>query len=505
MRRRSLGWPAAFSTGIVLASGASSIAGCFGATEVRLEITTTAPCEKGIETQLFVGAPGTTDFGATAADTRACGAAEPRIGTIALVPSGARNEQLDLRIVAGVGVDPSMCASGHLDGCIVARRRVSFLAHASLRLPVLLSDRCIGVPCGADESCDLGVCVKLDVCTELGCPRERGDVVVGGADGGPVEAAVDGTVAHDATSNGKCGSLPEVVVDGQSIRGQLAMQGSDFLYVSDLLGGTELRRVPRVGGVAKSTIDVTNLVAVTATDAELGFVEVYPNSISLGRQRLVDPTPTRIAYGKETSQAIGFSGAALVGVTYGANSLPGNPDAFRSFALVNAMRAYPNDTLNGHVPEIAVDEDGDWYGATTGGMVLHFAAGSATLLGSLASREPSTDIAVANRSLYVALSKAGGVATSGVGVHRIPRAWLDQSPTYAGQALLPNVIPTTLAASGSDLYFIEGTTLHRLDVTTGPPAVTLATVGPASTALAVDADCVYWVEQGKRIMKRARH
>jgi hypothetical protein len=499
MRRRALGFAVAPWAGIVLVSSASSIGGCFGATQVSVEITTTAPCEKGIGTQVFVGPRGTTDFGATAADTRECGAAEPRIGTISLVPSGARNEQLDLQIVAGVGVDPSTCTPAHLDGCIVARRRVSFREHASLRLPVLLSDRCIGVPCAADESCDLGTCVKLDVCTELGCPRERGDV----ADGGRVDAPADVSVAPDASSNGRCGSLPELVVDGQSIRGQLAMQGSDFLYVNDVGGATELRRVPRIGGTGTSATPVTNLVAVAATDAELGFAEASPGSIVFGRQRLGEPMPQRTPYGRETTQALGFSGEALVGVSFGAVGAPSDPDAFRPFAF-NGGRPY-GDALNGHVREIAVDEDGEWYGVSKGA-VLHFAAGTPTLLGSIASREPATDIAVANRAIYVAFGKESGLV-SPRGIHRIPRAGISAlNAAYAGPALVPDVLPQTLAASGSDLYFIERTRLARVDVTKSPPPVTtLATVGPTPAALAVDDACVYWVEEGKRIMKLARH
>ena len=111
------------------------------------------------------------------ATTTECGSDEPRIGTLAIVPSGSRDDQFDLEVVAGVGVSASSCRE-NITGCIVARRRVSFRPHQSLTLPILLSDRCIGVPCDVDQTCDLGTCTSFADCNESGCPRERGDVAV---------------------------------------------------------------------------------------------------------------------------------------------------------------------------------------------------------------------------------------------------------------------------------------------------------------------------------------
>ena len=72
--------PLGVAIALVLVATAGSIAGCFGATEIDVELTTTVPCEKRIQTQLFTGARGTTDFGAApAAETDECTAtAEPR-------------------------------------------------------------------------------------------------------------------------------------------------------------------------------------------------------------------------------------------------------------------------------------------------------------------------------------------------------------------------------------------------------------------------------------------
>ena len=497
-----------------LVAFASSIAGCFGATEIRVELTTTASCDKGLETQLFLGAPGTTDFGAaTSADTRECGPNDPRIGTLSIVPSGARDAHFDLQIVAGVGVDPSACRPGHLDGCIIARRRVSFQEHTSRRLPVLLSDRCIGILCSADESCDLGICSKLGECTDLGCPRERGDVTV---DAGPTDAAPDAlppdaTVSDAADASVKCGPVAEVVVAGQNIRGQLALQGTELLYVNGRGTGAELRRVTRTNGASPRSVAKPNLVSVAATDTQLAYAAVTPTSsgvggssgsLVLGFQKVTDAVAAEMGWGSEVSEAVGLAGpgGTIVGITV--NPLASGVTAgFHGFSYTSGgTRLLGDILLAGSVPEIGVDDEGEWYGVAGGTTVVHFQAASKDLIDSLGNRGPSADIAVANRTLYVGLANSA----SGPGIYAIPRALITSN--YNGSALVALAQPSTMAAFGSDLYYIDGATLSRIDtMATGVKPAVLATVGPTATALVVDTDCVYWVEEGMRIMRRSRH
>ena len=498
--------------GIVAATGL--LGGCFGATEIDVELTTTVPCEQRIQTQLFTGARGTTDFGAApAAETAECSTAEPRIGTLSIVPSGARDAAFDLEVVAGVGVEASTCRPGHLDRCIVVRRRASFLKHKALRLPVLLSDRCIGVVCGQDETCDLGLCSKLDDCTDVGCPRERGDVAIdAGADvvadaPGPVDATVDVGVPDSAT--GACGPFAETVAAGQEIQGQLAMQGADFVYVNGLSSTAELRRVPRAGGTP-SKLNINSpgsaVAAVAANDAEMYYASVSAASTSLTNRGL-NGMENATVYGKESNLTLAMTATNVVGIS---NFMPTGavvfPAGFHSFtfAFPASMRSYGTPPLPGPVPEIVVDEDGEWYGVSDHASVLHFAATSEQLVDRLEAITAVGDIAVANRTLYVALTKAAIGGAPAVGIHAIPRGKITAS--YSAAPLVPNVTPITLAAAGSDLYFIAGNKLSRVDLTSASARVPdpLATVGAGATALAVDAACVYWVEGGTKIMKRAR-
>jgi hypothetical protein len=503
--RSSRSTPFAFACAIALgmATLTGSSAGCFGPTEIDVELTTTVPCEKRIQTQLFTGARGTTDFGAApAAETDQCAStAEPRIGTLSIVPSGARDDAFDLQVVAGVGVAASTCTPGHRELCIVARRRATFLKHKALRVPVLLSDRCIGVVCGEDETCDLGLCAKVDTCTDLGCPREQSAV--------PADAGVDGPLLVDATvpdadvdgAVGPCGPVADVVASGQDIRGQLAMQGADLVYVNGSGSAGEVRRVPRKGGTPVTLSSTfTSFGAVAATDVEMYSAAVFPNSLVLVH-RALDGSEGSMGYGQETKTALALTGTTLVGISDFFDPA-GIVVGFHAFTL-DGPRTYGTPALPGAVPEVIADADGEWYGVSNGVTVLHFAARSSSLLDKLDTMTAAGDIAVANKTLYVAMSLFQGAGVSRAGIHAVPRASVSQ--TYAGNPIVPGVTPLTMAADSTDLYYIDGISLSRLDLTmnSGRP-LAMGQTGPGATALTIDASCLYWVEGGSKIMKRAR-
>jgi hypothetical protein len=469
------------------------VAGCLSATEVRLEITTTASCSKGITTQVLAGPHGSVDFGAApVAVTQDCQASEPRIGTLTIVPAGARDEQFDLQVVSGVGVDPSTCRPGNLTGCIVARRRVSFLEHTAVRLPVLLSDRCIGVPCDADKTCDLGTCTPTIDCTESGCPRERGDVPVatdGGTDAG-ADVAVDAPVdLPDAA--GACESVNTVVVDGQNAGGQLSFQGGDLVYANldPAAGGNrQIRRVPARGGSPKLSIDAPNLVALAANAGWLAYATVVPGSMTFTLQ----PTggmKQATGSGQEKTEAIGVSSTGEVMYVR-------SGDGSGEYHAVLFAKTVPTagGALPGSIPEIVVDETDEWYGVSGGTTLYHFKSHSPDILGSMSGRSPDPDIAVWERVVYVAFSSPQK------GIYKIPRAMI--SDAAGGTLLVPGMVSRSLAAHKSFVYYLEGTNLWRKDITTAAQPVLVTTVPGDARSLAADEGCVYWIENGgQRIMR----
>jgi hypothetical protein len=491
----------------------ATASGCYGPTEIGVSVTTTVRCELGIETQLFTGNLSADPSSAPAAETRECGTAEPRIGTLVIVPSGARDDRFDLEVVAGVGgVSVASCLAKTFDattttkGCIFARRRVSFLPHKSLSLPMLLSDRCVNVPCTVDTTCDLGTCTPTTECTESGCPRERGDVVV---------VVVDAGAGAEAGSS-RCGASPAVVIEGQSIVGPLAVQGDDFVYVNRVDdGGTisEIRRVPRAGASTASVVapsvesrSLASYVAVAANADTLVWATQSQTmtSTSLTLNSTDGRTANISSFFDRTTLA--FSGNVVVGVWHAFAATPTQAFTFEVKPMTVALNGGVA-SLPGDVAEILTDEDGHFFGVSNPDVVFHETVTDAgpTESGRITSLSGVVaDIAVTNRTLYVAAHPAIGTQ----GIFRIARdgvkepyndvAWLRVDP--------PASLPQSLATDGKSLYFLLGTALVRATLGAGPPtsSTLIGTTGASSDRLVVDDQCVYWVERGTRIMRQAK-
>ena len=330
MRSRLRIWlGVASALGLVFATGA--VGGCFAATELSLVVTTTARCEDHIETEIDTGNRSDVDFGSSpAAVTRECSTAEPRLGTLTIVPTGSRDDQFDVDVVAGVGVAASTCRAKAFKSCIIARRRVSFRPHKALTLPILLSDRCVGVPCDVDRTCDLGVCVPMADCTESGCPRERGDVDAGGPCGHdclggacvagkcqpvvfvegetqPVGVANDGVELFWTTTRG---DVKAKRLDGSGVVRTLASFGTPGLLNADHLevdgafvyvagyGRKQILRLPKAGG-APTVLATCNddCLGVALRDTTVYFTDRGTNTL-----RVIE------ADGGTSNVAIGLSG-----------------------------------------------------------------------------------------------------------------------------------------------------------------------------------------------------
>ena len=98
------------------------------------------------------------------------------VGTMVVVPEGDRSARVGIRVVMGITKDPTTCTLEAPDGCIVSRRRVQFLEHKPLHLPIGLYAICEGVPCDPESTCNaLGECVPSPVpqCTEPNDPECR--------------------------------------------------------------------------------------------------------------------------------------------------------------------------------------------------------------------------------------------------------------------------------------------------------------------------------------------
>ena len=154
---------------------------CRDATQITVEITTDVPCvgladdagtsaapEPGLFSKNGRVALWLTDPTTPQTVARSCvqDGARSRVGTIAIVPSGATDERVSVTVAINAK-DPTQSEQCNQTSpstdCIVARRTVGFIPHTPLTLPIHLSLACAGVVCEKGYTCDDGSCVPADV------------------------------------------------------------------------------------------------------------------------------------------------------------------------------------------------------------------------------------------------------------------------------------------------------------------------------------------------------
>lgn len=334
------------------------ITSCYSSTEIQLAIDTDVSCavvrERGVS--VFVAAtPGALHDTGPVATTHECteGPSGAEIGTLTLVPSGARDERFALEIVTGVDRTTEDCFPD-TSGCIVARRAPRYIAHTSVRLPVRLSTRCKNARCAPSETCDddTGRCVPVEGCGDDGCSEPEGGTADGGSDATepacpPGFASCDGDPANgcetdlatsashcggcgrscgaETCAGGTCGSM--LVIDNIAMPSAIAVAGDDVYVTSEVAapngslftcktGGCAMP-VPLVGGMSKP-----NAVAVDGT-----WIYFSSSDKFLRRcQRPACAAPT--TFGNDSFSAIKVQPTALYAVSefnaYAARILEGD-------------------------------------------------------------------------------------------------------------------------------------------------------------------------------------
>jgi hypothetical protein len=158
---RVTGTSAAALVPCVVAGLAIPIGACLGPTEIVLDVRTDVTCSDSTSWRgvaVSVGQPGADVESRSPVLTTTTCAVGGEIGTLAVVPTGAKDAQVGIRVVAGITRNPEDCAAKGYDGCIVARRTVAYLPHESQRLIVDLTSACIGNACDLNHTCVNGSC-----------------------------------------------------------------------------------------------------------------------------------------------------------------------------------------------------------------------------------------------------------------------------------------------------------------------------------------------------------
>jgi hypothetical protein len=149
----------------------AALSSCASPTQITLEISAEPACSALREVGVWTSTDTLPDAGeAPNLATAPCDSPAPgaNVGTVVLLPGPKRDAPLIVTVVGAVDGDLRSCETS-TKGCIVARRRLRFVSHKPLRLPVVLSPTCKGVECPFDQTCERGVCVSIDpVCLDDG-------------------------------------------------------------------------------------------------------------------------------------------------------------------------------------------------------------------------------------------------------------------------------------------------------------------------------------------------
>jgi hypothetical protein len=212
---------------IALAVPAAVSGACRSPTQITIEITTDVKCPDVKGTALTIGHLVELEQLPATTATPACDPSNGRIGSLVIVPSGANDDTVAVRIVMGVGKDVSECKPpAYGPECIVARRALRFIPGASLYVPIAMAASCEGVPCDATQTCVHGDCASATIddpsrCeSAVGCGEDalgpRTPVDAGGKD-----------AANDAGLDGDAGE-PPVPLDPVAACGRPSTYVDDF-------------------------------------------------------------------------------------------------------------------------------------------------------------------------------------------------------------------------------------------------------------------------------------
>jgi hypothetical protein len=459
----------------VACAGVAAALACYAPTQIDVEISTDLDCEAvragGIA--IFV-ADTTAELGerAPAATTNRCaprGQGDAEIGSLFLTPGGSRDASVVVEVVAGVTRPPGECARAANVGCIVSRRRVAYVPHKTVTLKVTLQRSCLGISCGADQTCWQGRCASLSACEgeacgqapdagvdlppPLVCPAGRGDCDGNGANGCEADllssAAHCGACGHDcggaACNEGVCAPLTLFSADMPSA---IAVDGTD-VYVTRTLP------VPN-GAVLACSVNGCGAPTVLAT--------------GLNRPDAIAADTARIYWSDENGSSI--EACARPACT-GRKSL-GN-DGARSLALTTSAIFFTSRF--------------NYYAGRAG-----YDGGATALLW------PNTDPIVVTTDEAAIFVATLGYGTVGGGLFRCPHVGgctvIGAPPNLPFEAAGATVLG--LAVDATHVYWTErsaGRVMRAAkDLTGAGSALLLGAQNPGK--LVVDDTFVYWVDEG---------
>ena len=194
-----------------VAVAATLASACRDPTQITVEITTDFPCADAHGAAISTGQLAELADKPPSASTPDC--ANQRVGSIVVVPSGGKDDEVAVQVVMGFQGAVEECQPpAYGDHCIVARRAMRFIPHTPLTVPITMRAECAGVTCEPNQTCVKGTCFSAEVDSAL-CDRGSGcdeEVLFGEGDASPRDGGLpDSSTGADASMD----AGPDVSMD----------------------------------------------------------------------------------------------------------------------------------------------------------------------------------------------------------------------------------------------------------------------------------------------------
>jgi hypothetical protein len=195
-----------FAWGVMLALSA----GCQEPTQITLHLKTDVPYGVGSQLTITAASPEDVEWAEIDADPVQEWDETGEIGTLVVLPEDDPTGRVGIRVVLGVAIPTMNCAS-NMKGCIVARRRLQFIEHKPLFVPIGLHAICEGMPCDPESTCNaLGNCVPSDIsASKCGEPDARECMITGETELPSATILDGGADGGTSRSRGSDGSGPD--------------------------------------------------------------------------------------------------------------------------------------------------------------------------------------------------------------------------------------------------------------------------------------------------------
>lgn len=192
---------------------------CDGPTSIAVVTRATVPCQSLRGVSIMVTAAGGLEGPSTTTDRCEATPSDVSIGTLVVVPTGATDAKITIRVVAGVDRPVAECsAATSFAGCIVARRTLRFAPGKEIELPIDLRAECKDHGCDGLSTCVRGECRSAKVedpsqCLGAACDESALDARPGGLTVAPNGPGTPGGPGSD-------GGVVVVLPDGGLLCGQ---------------------------------------------------------------------------------------------------------------------------------------------------------------------------------------------------------------------------------------------------------------------------------------------